>query len=462
MKRGRRAGKVGRFKKMLAENPGAVFGEIISSQEVNDECRYIGYEWRSRIFTPLVTLWAFLGQVLNADSSCRQAVARVLTYLSATSGLNGSHDPSAYCRARKRLPEKLLPRLADMVAEKLAAKVPTKRLWRGHRVKLVDGSSAAMWDTPENQNAYPQPSSQKPGCGFPVARIVGIFDLITGAIIDLAIGPLAQGETTLFHMIWNCIKPSDIIVGDRAYCSYAHMAMLLRRGSHSLFRLHAGRKVDFRQGKRLGPNDRLVQWTKGPRAKWLTQEEYDALPDTLTVRLVRFRCKVPGQRTDKIIVATTLLDPVKYPADAIAKLYARRWEVETDLDHLKTTMQMEFLYTHTPEMVRREIWAHLLAYNLIRTLMWDAAELRHVAPCEISFKGTIQEMMALWPFSAAAARERDLTNYYVALLRGIGFHRIPKRPNRSEPRVRKRRPKDYPLMTRPRHAKASGAPNHDA
>lgn len=454
MKRGRRKAKPGRFKKMLADNPGALFGEIISSQEVNDECRYLGYEWRSRIFTPLVTLWGFLGQVLNADPSCRQAVTRVLGYLSATSGLNASHDPSAYCRARKRLPENLLRRLVDLVAKKLAAKVPAKRLWHGHRVMLVDGSSAALWDTPENQKAYPQPSVQKPGCGFPVARIVGIFDMVTGALVDLAIGPLALAETTLFHMIWSCIKAGDIILGDRGYCSYAHMAVLLQRGSHSLFRLHAGRKVDFRRGKYLGRNDREVQWEKGARPKWLTPEEFDALPDTLTVRLVRFRCKVPGWRVGDIIVATTLLDPVKYPAAAIAKLYMRRWEVETDLGHLKTTMKMEFLYTRTPDMVRREIWAHMLAYNLIRALMWDAAELRHVAPGRLSFKGAIQEMMALWPFSAAAAAERDLTDFYVALLRGIGFHRIPKRPNRNEPRVRKRRPKNYRLMTRPRHSKA--------
>lgn len=450
--------RVGEFREKLAKNPGALFDGVLSEEEINEECLWLGHVWRERIFTPLVTLWTFLNQVLEIGSSCGEAVARVLSYLSVTTGLDASHDPSAYSKARKRLPEQLAPRLTRMVAEKLASKVDAKHLWHGHRVKLVDGSSVAMWDTPENQAAYPQPKGQSPGCGFPVARIVGLFDLTTGALADLAMGPLSEGETRLFRTLWPSLSAGEVVVGDRYYCSYADIALLRSRGVDVVFRLHQNRKVDFREGESLGRDDRRVEWTKETCPKWMSREVFDALPETQTVRLVRFRCRVPGWRVDKITVVTTLLDAKKYSARALGKLYHRRWEVETDLDGLKTTMKMEFLRTRTPEMIRRELWVHLLAYNLVRTLMWDAARRRRVEPLRLSFKGAIHEMVALWPFTPAAARQRDLRKFYDALLRNVGSHRIPDRPGRSEPRVRKRRPKNYPLMTRPR--RSNNAPAH--
>jgi hypothetical protein len=438
-------------KKKLAENPGAMFERVVSEQEVNEACTFLRHVWRDRIFTPLVTLWTFLGQVLSADSSCREAVARVLSFLSRTKGLDASHDPGAYGKARKRLPEKLLPALTRTVAGKLEEKLAPDDLWHGHRVKLLDGSSVNMPDTAANQAAYPQHTTQKPGCGLPTARIVGIFSLLTGALVDFAIAALRVAETTLFRQIAHAILPGEIALADRYFCSYADIALLRRRGVESVFRLHQSRAVDFRKGKRLGHQDRLVEWHKGPRPQWMTCREFDALPDTMGLRMLRFACEVPGWRTETITVVTTLLDPEAYPARDLANLFRRRWEIETDLGHVKTTMKMDFLRTKSPEMVRKEIWAHLLAYNLIRTLMWDAAEhRRHLSPLRLSFKGAMQEMMALWPFSASAARQRDLTAYYDALLRAIATHKVPHRPDRSEPRVRKRRPKSYPLMTRPR------------
>ena len=229
------------------------------------------------------------------------------------------------------------------------------------------------------------------------------------------------------------------------------MARFLQRGVHTVFRLHVRRRADFRQGKRLGTNDRLVEWKRGSRLPWMSREEHQALPASMAVRLVRFQCRIPGWRAHTITVATTLVDPEAYPARDIAELFLRRWEVETDLGHVKTTMKMDLLRTHSPEMVRKEIWAHLLAYNLIRTLLWDATVHRRLPPLRLSFKGAIQEMMALWPFSATAARQRDLTAFYDALLRAIATHKLPHRPHRYEPRVRKRRPKSYSLMTKPRH-----------
>jgi len=437
-------------KSRLAENPGTLFERVISQEEVNEECALLGHVWRKRIFTPLVTLWTFLGQVLSADPSCRAAVARALSFLSVTKGLDASHDPSAYGTARHRLPEELLPRLTRTVARKLEDKVAADDLWHGHHVKLLDGSSVSAPDTPANQAAYPQHTTQKPGCGFPTARIVGIFSLLTGALVDFAIDSLRVAETTLFRRISEAILAGEVALADRYFCSYADIARLRRRGVQTVFRLHAHRKADFRKGKRLGRSDRLVEWKKGARLPWMSREEFQALPNTMVLRMIRFRCQVAGWRTETIMVVTTLLDPEAYPARDIAELFRRRWEIETDLRHVKTTMNMDVLRTESPEMVRKELWAHLLAYNLIRTLMWDAAEHRHLSPLRLSFKGAIQEMAALWPYSASAAHQRDLTAFYDALLRAIATHKVPYRPNRYEPRVRKRRPKSYPLMTKPR------------
>jgi hypothetical protein len=422
---------------------------MLSRGEVDEVCRFMGHVWRDRIFTPMVTLWTFLTQVLEPEAACKRAVSRVLTFLSVSRGLDASHDPGAYCRARKRLPAEVLPRLSRLVRDKLAAKVSQDRLWHGRWVKLVDGSTVSMPDTPANQAAYPQ-HRQKRGLGFPIARIVGIFDLVTGALCELAVGALSMGETILFHTLWGSLQEGDVVVADRYYGSYADIALLLARGVDGVYRLHQRRPADFRRGKRLGPDDRLIRWAKGARPRWLSEEDYAAVPETLSVRMVRAWRQVSGWRGEQIVVVTTLLDPKAYPARDITDLYLRRWEVETDLQHLKTTMKMEFLRTKSPDMIHRELWAYMLAYNLIRTLMWDAATRHRVDPTRISFKSATHEMMTLWPFTAAAARRRDLTKFYAALLRAIASHKIPHRPNRSEPRVRKRRPKNYRLMTKPR------------
>ena len=434
-----------------ARNPGALFGQTISEAEVNEECAALGHAWRDRLFNPLVTLWTFLGQVLNADASCRDAVARVLPFLLATKGREASSDPSAYSTARHRLPEALLPSLTRTVARKLEEKVEPDGLWLGHRVKLLDGSSVSMPDTPENQAAYPQHTTQAPGCGFPTARVVGIFSLLTGALVDFAIDALRVAETTLFRRIAGAIEAGEVAVADRYFCSYADIARHRARGVHVVFRLHQTRKDDFRKGKHLGRLDRLVEWKKGPRLSWMTPEEHEALPATMLLRMVRFHCAVAGWRTRAITVVTTLLDPRAYPARDIAGLFRRRWEIETDLRHVKTAMHMDVLRTESPEMVRKEIWAHLLAYNLIRTLLWDAGVHHNVSPLRLSFKGAMQQMMAWGPFGALATRRRDLIVYYHALLRAIATQKLPYRPNRYEPRVRKRRPKSYPFMTKPRH-----------
>lgn len=437
------------IQEQLAKNPGLLFEDVLSEDEFDEHCRALGHTWRERIFTPLVTLWTFLAQVLSADGSCRDAVAQVMGVLHRTRGLTASHDPSSYCAARRRLPEGLLPRLARAVGRKLRDRVPDEWLWCGRRVRLVDGSSVQMPDTRENQAAFPQPSAQKPGCGFPVARLTGLFDLATGTLVDLALGPLAQAETTLFRTIWDALEPNDVVVGDRLYGAYTDFVLLPPRGVDCVFRLNAKRKIDWRSGRALGRNDRLITWPKGRRPDWLSRDAFAKLPEQVTLRHIRFRCTVPGFRAKEAVVVTTLLDPNAYPASDVAELYNRRWDAETDLRHLKTTMKMELLRTKTPDMIRREVWAYLLAYNLIRTLMWDAADRERLHPLRLSFKGTIQEVRALWPFTAGED-PAGRTDYYNALLRGIAHHKVPLRPGRTEPRLRKRRPKNYSLLGVPR------------
>jgi hypothetical protein len=365
-------------------------------------------------------------------------------------GLTASHDPSAYARARQRLPEELLPRLTGQVAERLGARVERHQLWCGLRPRLLDASTITLWDSQRNQAVYRQPGSQKPGCGFPVARVAGLFDLVTGVLLDMAMGDLSKSEIVLWHQLRFPLTREDVVVADTYFGSYAEIALLHRQGVPAVFRLHQKRSTDFRQGRRLGPNDRQVEWAKGDKPDWMTEDQYAELPESLTIRLVRVRAGDPRAHGRPLIIATTLLDPQAYPARAIGELYHRRWEIETDFSHLKTTMHLEFLRTRSPEMVYRELWAHLLAYNLVRTLMWDAGQRRRIDPLRLSYKGAIQEMVALWPFTAAATQGRDLSAFYQALLRGIGSHKLPHRPHRREPRVLKRRPKGFPVMTKPR------------
>lgn len=445
-----RATKARRVREQLAENPASMFDVALSKHEVDETCTFLLHAWRDRLFTPMVTLWTFLVQVLTVGASCNAAVMKVLSFLSVTKGLVASHDGSAYCRARKRLPLELLVHLTKMIAQRLAAKVPQEALWHGHRIKLVDGSTVSMPDTPANQRVYPQPNTQKPGCGFPKARVVGVFDLLTGAVLDLAMSSLHVGEPALFRRLWDGLDPGDVAVADRYYSSYADIALLQERGVLGLWRLHQCRKADFRKGTRLGPDDRLVTWEKPHRPRWLSKTAYDALPKTLSVRLVRVRCTVPGWRAETVIVATTLLDPKLYPAQDVAALYLRRWEVETDFAHLMTTLHTGVLRTKSPDIIERELWAHLLAYNLIRTVMWEAASRRGIEPLRLSLKGAVDEFVSVWPYSATATNAAALQGFYDSLLYYVARRVIPHRPGRSEPRVRKRHPKSYPAMTVPR------------
>lgn len=412
------------------------------------------YHWRERIWTPTQTLWAFLVQVLNPNCSCRAAVAQVLLEQAAIGESSEiSADPTAYCQARRRLPLGLFKTAFQKIGQRLRAKISTDYLWHGRRVWLVDGSSCSMPDTPELQEAFGQPDGQRKGCGFPVARIVGLFCWASGTIADVVIGAYRSSELTLWRQLWGHLQSGDIVLADRFYCTYADVAQLLARGCDGVFRLQGARArtMDFRQGKRLGKNDRLVTWHRPklcPRT--LCQQAFASLPETLTVRVLRFHTQTPGFRSQTIMVATTLLDPKLYSSEAIAQLYADRWTVELRLRDLKTTLGMDVLRGKSPDVVCKEIYMHLVAYNLIRALMWQAAEEHHRPLHRLSFAGTMQRFEFAVPYFYLFCGTAKAVKLYQMLLKWIAWDILPSRPNRIEPRAVKRRPKEYALLNRPR------------
>jgi putative transposase len=406
------------------------------------------------IYTPAVVLWAFLSQVLHTGAmrSCAAAVARVATLLVALGQKPCSSDTGAYCRARAKLSVVVLRRLATDVASGCETRVPSEWLWKGRHVYLADGTAVSMPDTQDNQRAYPQSNTQAEGVGFPIARMLFLFSLATAMVKDMAMGPYQgkkTGETALLRELFGCLGRGDIILGDRYFCSYFMIAMLKELGVDAVFRLHQRRKYDFRRGQRLGDGDHLVEWFKPARPKWMDEETYEQLPDSLRIREVQVRVEQPGFRVQSLVVATTLVDAESYRKDDIAELYHRRWLVELDIRSLKVTMGMDVLRCQSAEMVRREIWTCLLAYNLIRQTMLEAALTAELSPRQLSFTAALQRLAAAWVLLANA--DEELVVALIAnLLNDVSTCQIGKRPNRVEPRKVKRRPKPHQLLTEPR------------
>ena len=467
MARHRTQGRVRRqIQDVFMGNAGGIVG-LLSAQRVERAVQDHGLEYRDCLFTPLITLWTFLAQVLNPDGSCRQAVAKLLAFLAASkcSGREFQRDTGPYCKARQRLPETLVAQLARDAGEQLHRRHPAAgeasaaagRLLGGRTVKVVDGTTVSMPDTPANQHDYPQPAPQKPGLGFPMARLVAILSLNCAAVLALAIGPYAgkqSGELALFRSLWEdtaaALEAGDVLLGDRYYASYWTIASLLRRGVDSLFRQHQRRKSDFRAGRRLGKHDHLIVLRR-PSAPpdWMDATTFEQMPETLTVREVRLVVAQCGFRVRTLVLVTTLLDAQLYSKQELAEAFRCRWHVELDLRSIKRTMNMSVLRCKTPAMVRKEIWMHLLAYNLVRTVMAEAAERAGIEPREVSFAGSMQTINAWSPFlMMASAHEAHIL--MDVLLKAIARHRVGDRPDRYEPRAVKRRAKPIALLTKPR------------
>lgn len=432
------------------------FGEVLTKQVLARALATIESAWIDRIYAPLVTLRVFLTQVLNADHSCRAAVARLIADRVSRGLEPCSMETGAYCQARKRLPEEFFATTARETAAALDRNAKPEWLWKRRRVFAYDGSTVSMPDTAENQQAYPQAPQQRPGVGFPLARIAAFFSLASGAVIDLAICPYfgkGNSEMGMLHQLWGVLRRGDVMLADRYMCAWHEIYLLKQRGVDAVIRVNHHRKVDFRRGQRLGKGDHLVEWPKPQLIRSLDREAFNALPERFTVRETRVRFDQPGFRGRNIVVVTTLLDADEVTADDLAELYRARWNAELDLRSLKETLQMDILRCKTPELVRKEVWTHILAYNLIRTVMAQAADKHQIEPRTISFKATLQVLGAFGPMMAMKG-QHDLElrrRFSQAILDAIASQRVADRPGRIEPRLIKRRNGKYDLLTKPRH-----------
>jgi putative transposase len=405
------------------------------------------------VFTPALTLWAFLSQVVHEAKSCHAAVLRVATLLIALQRPPCSEDTAAYCRARAKLPLRVLRRLALDVGRNLERDVPAAWLWRGKHVDLVDGTTLTLPDTEDNQKAYPQPASQKPGLGFPIIRLVVLLSLATASVQGMAFGPYQgkeTGETALLRHLLAEVPAGHVLLADRYYCNYWLVALAQAAGIDVVFRLHQLRHYDFRRGQRLGHDDHVVRWHKPQRPEWMDGASYAALPEYLTVREIRYQVTTPGFRVEEMVIATTLTDAALYTAADLADLYHERWHVELDLRAIKTSLKIDQLRCKTPAMVAKELWAHMLGYNLVRKVSAQTALEQSIHPRAVSFTGSKDAVAAAWgPWTlldTAAKRQRQS----LALLQVLGRKPVGIRPDRCEPRQVKRRPKQYQHLRRPR------------
>lgn len=443
----------GRSVSQFCKTDSLFFNSRFSRVRIHQACKSIQHAFRERIYTPSVVMWMFVGQTLSSDHSCRDAVSRFNVWRIAQGLKPCSAETTSYCDARQQLPEQLPLELARSIGQDCVAEAKPKWLWKARNVKMVDGTMVTMADTPENQAEYPQPTSQKPGVGFPIARLLLIVSLAVGAVLEVAIGTYSgklTGETSLLRTLLNTILSGDILLADRFHANYWLLASAWEKGFDVVVRAHQLRKIDFRRGLRIGHYDQIVAYHKPKqRPYWMTKEEYDAYDEFILVRHLRYKVKQSGFRSKEITIATTLLDAEVYSAEEIASLYQQRWQVELDIRSIKTHLQMEHLRCKSPSMVRKEIYCHLLAYNLARAAMVESALIFEKNPNQLSFKGAVQAINAFT--SAVAAGGRNLELQYQNMLQTIATYEVGDRPNRSEPREKKRRPKTYTLMKLPRH-----------
>ena len=442
------------LRRQFLQDGGLPFTDVLSQKTVAQALTASGVVWNDTIYTPLVTLWVFLSQVLSADHACRGAVARLIAHRLSQGQPACSSKTGGYCQARKRLPENFVATIARSVGRKLEDQAEKEWLWKGHHVYMFDGTTTLMPDTTENREAYPLTHNQNEG--MPLARVAAVFSLSCGVILDLATARYAgkgQGEVTLFRQLSKMFSKGDVVLSDCLMCNWRNFFELNERGVHFVTRINkALRKADFRKGISLGKDDHVVRWPK-PHIREVGRAAQRAMPRYVTVREARVYIKTPGFRTKEVIIVTTLLDPVAYTKEDLADLYRQRWSNELDLRSIKTEMGMECLRCKTPELVRKEIWIHALAYNLIRTIMAQAATQSSLLPRTISFKATLQTLEAFSPIISTVGNHNTSARelLYQHLLHAIAVHRVADRPNRFEPRRIKRRHKHYVPLAVPRH-----------
>ena len=424
----------------FARGHGLPFADSLSERSILDTLNEHGIKYRDRVFSPVTTVWGFLSQALSDDHSCRDAVSRIIAHRAANGLGVCSPNTASYCDARGRIAVGVLRTLARRTARELQAGAVESWMWNGRSVFIADGSHVSMPDTPENRATYPQPVVQQPGIGFPLARVTVLLSLATGACHDLAIAPYAgkgTGETTLLRQMYDSLSPGDVIVADALFDNYFLACELRERGIELVARVQAER-VGSQTVENRSDCD-IILWQRPNKPRGMTGEQYRRYPKSLLMRQVTVDAHDKNNRAEQFKVITTILDASVGGAQ-IGELYERRWDGEVDIRSIKSTMQMDVLRCKTPEMVHKEIWAHLLAYNLLRTAMAVAAAEVGIEPRHVSFKGAKQAVTAFAP-KIEAARPAARPALIDALLVVIAYHRVGDRPGRWEPRARKRRPK---------------------
>ena len=433
----------------FARNEGLPFADVLTEARIHDALNEHGVKHRDRIFGPVTTIWGFLSQVLSDDHSCRDAVSRIIAHRAASGLPACSPNTASYCNARGRVATGVLRTLTQRTARELQAGAADEWKWNGRSVFIADGSHVSMPDTPENQAVYPQPPTQQPGVGFPLARVAVLLSLATGACHDLAIAPYegkGTGETTLLRAMYDALKPGDVVLADALFDNYFLVCELRDRGIDIVVRAQYQRVGS--QTLESRPDGDILLWRRPNKPRGMTGQQYRRYPETLLMRQVAVDARDKNNRAEQFHVVTTILD-ASIDGGQFGDLYQRRWEGEVDIRSIKSTMQMDVLRCRTPEMVHKEIWAHLLAYNLLRTVMAVAAGENGLEPRQVSFKGAKQAVTAFAP-KIEAARPEARPALIDALLAVIAYHRVGDRPGRWEPRARKRRPKPGARLTQPR------------
>ena len=411
-----------------------------------------GAHSRDRRWNLRLVFWTFLWQISQAGASCREAIRQAKALCLAAGAPLPPDTNSPYCQARASVPIQRLQEIHEDLVQEARAATARRDLWMGREVQVVDGSCVTAPDTEENQKAFPQQSVQKPGCGFPIIRLVGLLSLATGLLAAWATGQWQQHEMTLLQTLWVHLPPGCVLLGDRGFCSWGLLAQCLRRHLDAVFRVKGSLRRDFRRGRRLSQHERLVSWRKpAQRPVTIRPEEWNLLPEFLTLRLVRCHIGVPGFRTTQVILVTTLLDSALYPPAALSQLYYRRWAMELTLRNLKTTLQMDMLSCKSPAMLERELRLHILVHNLVRRLMLEAARRHAVALERISFAGALAAARRYSEALAQARSQRCRRQLLDDLFRVLASDLVPDRPDRREPRAIKRRPKPYPRLMCHRH-----------
>jgi len=433
----------------FARSVGLPFAHVLTEAKILDVLNDHGVKYRDRVFNPVTTIWGFLAQVLSDDHSCRDAVSRIIAHRAASGIRVCSPNTASYCKARSRIQTGVFRTLAKRTAQELQSGAADGWKWNGRSVLIADGSHVSMPDTPENQACYPQPPTQQPGLGFPLARITVLLSLATGACHDLAIAPYkgkGTGETTLLRRMYDTFKPGDVVLADALFDNYFLVCELRDRGIDLVARAQYQRVESLTEQSR--PDGDILVWQRPNKPHGMTGEQYRSYPKTLLMRQVSVDARDKKNRAEQFKVVTTILD-ASIDGGQIGSLYERRWSGEVDIRSIKSTMQMDILRCKKPEMVEKEIWTHLLAYNLLRMVMAVAASENGIEPCQVSFKGAKQVLTAFAP-KIEAARPKDRAALIYAMLTAVTYHRVGNRPGRWEPRARKRRPKPATRLTQPR------------